>query len=483
MRRALERIRPILTGGGRPGVATVAATLAATVVGFVCWLSPVSSARAAEVTRVASGFDGPGPFEVNVSLSWSHDQKSATIKRESESASSPFGAQLTKDLVYHQSRDVMNARVEMGLWSDVAVHLDLPYVIRDDRDLGFDQGAGSGCVFPGGVGQPTCVNEQNSTLLRDGILPGAGQASYGVDATNGGQTFARPSSTVFRGPRRSGLESLGVGASWALMNQRRDPWKPTWVLGLDAKLGLGATMRYDAARPDGNTAVGLGYHQIVASTFASKAFAELEPYVGLYFVQPVRGSSSPFSAQPMGGQPHAAPQSHAGVQMGFEFVALDRPSMNQRVSLEVRGRGEHWLQGRSHSELWEALSGSSRCSTDATACRAGLDQDVSGDGRADPFPGITETQAYSTAGGDIGLDLQFSKYARFRGLFGVTYELPHFITYGSAGVDRNADGRVDSTNPSEANPVYRELIDLPGRRFKVEGTQIWNLLIQLVSVF
>jgi hypothetical protein len=440
----------------------------------------VGQARAAEVTRVVSGFEEGKRFDVAVSLTWTHDWKRASIKRESESAA---GLALVPDLIYHQARDVLNARFEIGVLRDVGLHVDLPYVLRDDRSLDFDQGAGSACVFPGAAANPTCVNEQSSTLLRDGILPGAGQASYGVDAIRG-RPFSRPSSRVFQGPQRAGLESLGFGLSWAVMNQLRDDTKPTWTLGIDAKLDVGSDMRYDAGDPGGNTSVGLGYHQLVASTFVSKRVGSFDPYFGAYYMLPIPDGGSPFDKTGVGSQPHAAPQNRTGVQIGFELVAWERPEASQRVTLEVRTRADHRFQGSSHSELWEPLSGAAACGTAGRpACRAGLDEDLNGDGIPDAYPGVTETQAYSSLGGDVGFNVQAGKYVRFRSLFGVTGDLSHFITYGSAGSDTNGDGRVDSDNVNEANPVYRELIDIPGRRFKVEGSTIWSLLIEGALMF
>ncbi len=40
------------------------------------------------------------------------------------------------------------------------------------------------------------------------------------------------------------------------------------------------------------------------------------------------------------------------------------------------------------------------------------------------------------------------------------------------------NGRVDSNNPDQANPVYRESIDLPGRRYRVEQSETWHLVVQ-----
>ena len=85
---------------------------------------------------------------------------------------------------------------------------------------------------------------------------------------------------------------------------------------------------------------------------------------------------------------------------------------------------------------------------------------------------MTDTEAFASFGGDLGLNVQVGRYIRFRGLFGLAGAAPHFITAASAGVDADSNGRVDATNRDEANPVYRESIDLPGRRFRVEGTKI-----------
>jgi hypothetical protein len=173
------------------------------------------------------------------------------------------------------------------------------------------------------------------------------------------------------------------------------------------------------------------------------------------------------------------PQQRAGVYAGVEQIAWENPRADQRVTVEVMGRAEEHFYGRSASEMWEALAGSSKCDTQTPAeCRPGIDSNL-GDPTASPYPGVTETQAYATFGGHLGLNVQVGKYTRFRGLAGLVIDEPHFITYSGTGVDRNGDGRVDSDPGSpEANVLYRDAIDAPGRRFKVEGTQIWSLFLQ-----
>jgi hypothetical protein len=442
-------------------------------------------AAAAEVTRTVSALDPDNPFDVNLTISWLHEAKSASIKREVQGEVSS-GTDLLKDLLFRQTTNILNLRADVGLYHDVWFHIDAPVVLSDDRSLSFDQSSGQGCNTPGQPGTVTCVNQTNSTVLRDGILPVEGSVgnptAWGIDAQNGGK-FSGTSSQVFQGPTRMGLEYLGFGLNWAPFNQRRDDTKPTWVLGFDARLDVGKDMRFDPTNPGANTAVGLGYHQLVWSTNVSHRFRYFEPYFGAWYMLPVRDANSPFVKYPTGGQTTVNPQQEAGIQFGVEQIAWENPVTRQRVTVEVRGRMTEHFFGRSQSELWEALSGAPACATDTTQCRrdpnanganVGIDFD---EGRASPYPGVTETEAYASFGGDAGLNIQVGDHVRFRGLFGFTADQPHFITFANAGVAPNGQP-VDLTNPAQKNPAYREIIDDPGRRFKVEGTEIWSLFLE-----
>jgi len=164
--------------------------------------------------------------------------------------------------------------------------------------------------------------------------------------------------------------------------------------------------------------------------------------------------------------------------VGVEQIAWENPRADQRVTIEGRFHAEEHFYGRGASEMWEALAGSSKC-TDPTStdCRAGIDYNL-GDTKASAYPGVTEMQQYGSFGGDLGLNVQVGKFARFRGLFGLMVDEPHFITYAGTGVDRNGDKHVQSDDPAEANALYRDAIDAPGRRFKVKGTKSWALYLE-----
>ncbi|MDB4982043.1 MAG: hypothetical protein JWM82_2795 [Myxococcales bacterium] len=446
-------------------------------VGTLAILESANVARGAEVTRIVSALDDENQFDFNVTASWLHEIKSAFIKREDvvNGATVPV-----KDSVYAQTRDVLGLRMDFGILWDVGLHIAAPLVLSDERSLDFDQTA-AGCTFVGA--DATCVNQTTSTVLRDGILPGYKMPTYGLKAN--GDAFTDPSRTIFRGPRRSGFESLDLGITWAPFNQMRDDTRPTWTIAFESKLDVFRDMRFDPSNPGANTAVGLGYHQFVWSTFVSKRFRYFDPYFGAWYNLPVRTNGSIYQEFQGGNQTAVNPMMRAGVLAGFEQIAWENPRAQQRVTVEFRGRAEQHFFGRSASELWEPLSGSSKCAVDPTSssgCRPGIDDGVA-DGTFMRHPGVTETQPYGTFGGDAGLNVQVGKYVRFRGLFGLTLDMPHFLTYAGAGVDHSAVGtpgyrRVESSDPSEANVNYRDALDSPGRRFKVEGTQLWSLFLE-----
>jgi hypothetical protein len=426
----------------------------AIVVSLVALMLAAPVARAAEVTRVVSAFDQNDTFDFNLTATWLHDVHTAAVNREFENTNSD-NIQLGKDLKYAQTTDVINLRTDFGVLWDVGLHVQLPIVIASSNNLTFD----------------SQVDDGNSTFVRDGIYPAYNNAS------------PRPS-TVFQSPTRSGPQSLGVGLDWAVFNERRDDTKPTWTLGFDAMLDIFKDQRFDPANPNGNTATGLGYHQLIWSTWISKRFRYFDPYFGASYMLPIRTNGSIFQSEGPT-ESNSGPQQMAAVVIGVEEIAWENPATLQRVTIEVQGHMEEHFAGRGFSELWEPLSGSPQC----TPCRPSLDEvtqsPVSANGvlgtpvtAASPYPGVSNIDAYGSFGGDLGLNVQVGKYIRFRSLFGLTVDAPHFITNASAGIDANGNGQVNSADPREANPVYRESIDIPGRRFKIEESKDWRLLVQ-----
>jgi hypothetical protein len=413
-------------------------------------------AQGAEETRVVSGrLPAREWMDWTFSLNYLHEKEHSPINREVESQTTGGGVDQVKDLIYRHSRDVMQVRGEAGIIKDLSLFMVMSFVVSDQRSLDFDR-TGDCIATP-----DRCVNETNSTTLRDGILPGYGQPTFGFDARSAtaSASFQHPSGTVFRGPSRSGFEYLGLGVSWAALDQARDDTKPTWILRLETRFSLGDAMRFDRAAPTKNAAVGLGYHQFILSTLFSRRFGPLEPYVG----------SSVMLPWIAGGSPYSAPGTSGGVQKRFGFLAgveatlWQDPLARSRVVYELRGQGELRLAGLAQSPLWEALSGDSRCPKDPSTCRNGVDLDLNKDGIVDHAnPGVTPSPSYSLLGGDTGFTIQIAAHTRLRGLFGLFYQQAHNLTDTSSG-----------------NAMY----DVPGRRYRVEGGYLWRLFVDAGVVF
>jgi len=401
-------------------------------------------ASAAEVTRVLSA-RSLRDFDFDFSVGWLHDQKTSSVKREYVDPAG-VGVVLANDVLYHQVRDSLQLRADVGLPHDVSFLLAGSLVVADSRGLDFDR--------TGGCEVSNCVE----TLLRDGILPGSQDTAWGLDAESG-QSFRAPSNQVFAGPKRSGIEYLGLGGQWAPFDQARDKTKPTWIVALETRLSVGEDQRFDRGKPTANHGVGLGYHQLILSTMFSHRFGGYEPFMAAWFMEPILTSNSVFRNQGEGA--YASAQPRTGGQVGIESEVWDNPRLHGRIALHASGYLEYRFSGLAQSELWEVLSGDSRCGPNAPdQCRPGVD--VNSQGALAPNSGVSRSPGYGLAGFDAGFSAQVSRYARLRGLFGMLFDESHFLTDGASG-----------------NVVY----DIPGRRFKVESSYSWHVLVDAVATF
>jgi hypothetical protein len=424
---------------GLPQMRTLAAIV---LLASYCALFDARVASAAEVTRVLSA-RSVKDFDFDFSLAYLHDNGRGLVKREAVDATSVL---VVNDLLYRQIRDSLLLRTDVGLVHDVSLFVAGSFVVADSRGLDFDRV--DDCVADG------CVE----TLLRDGFLPGEQSTRWGLDAETG-RPFQAPSTQVFAGPKRSGLEYLAFGARWAPFNQARDHTKPTWMVGLETHLSVGEDQRFDPGKPTANRGVGPGYHQFILSMAFSRKFADHEPFVSAWYMEPALTKSSVFKNQGEG--EYASVQRRTGGQAGIESEVWGNPTLGSRLVLQASGHLEYRFAGLAHSELWEVLSGDSRCGPTATAyCRPGID--VNRKGESAPNSGISRSPGYGLAGFDVGFSAQASRYARLRGLLGMLFVESHLLTDGASG-----------------NQVY----DIPGRRFRVEASYSWHVLVDAMATF
>ena len=245
--------------------------------------------------------------------------------------------------------------------------------------------------------------------------------------------------------------------------------------------------RFDPSNPAANTAVGQGYHQFVWSTFVSKRFRWFDPYFGAWYNLPVRTNGSPFQKY-VRPQTSVNPQQRAGVIIGVEQIAWENPRGHQRVTIEARVLVEQHFYGRGRSEIWEPLAGSSHARRTCSRLPPGHRRATPAARMPNaPHPGITEIDSYGTIGGDLGLNVQVGKYIRFRSLFGFRATCPTSSPPTAPARIERRPRRIERPSrpdgPERGEPDLSQAINLPGARFRVEGTKIWTLFIQGSMMF
>jgi hypothetical protein len=455
-----------------------------------------ATAQAAEITRVASSFDKDNKFDLHFGVGYDFNFKKAALLREWSDANNPQ-SQVVRDLLYQQMRHVVTPSLEIGLYKDLAVYANIPIVALDTRTYSFDQGA-SDCVYDDGMRNPdnpaTCVDQSsggranNSTTIRDGILP-----QGGFDATKPDQPYGNfngtDNQTIFKGANRQGVDQVNVGLKYAVLNQDRLSHMPKWVIGLEGRFAVGKPMTFSrditTSDPKGNHTVGRGMHELGVWTALSRRYRFLDPFFNAWWYAAMPSGNSQFKN--LGGaQDRVNPQSQVGVTFGTEIVPFERKAKGQKVSIQLRGLAMLKFNGRGYSEGWElfadspALVGNNKPGTDK--CTAADIRDINDAAKQDPtnpnyipagsgcskFNGITNIQDFATFGLNLGLNFQLNKYAVLMlGVNGST-DTRHWISAAGRGkASLGGDPNLVEPNTNEVNPVRRDVIDNVGRRYAV----------------
>jgi len=453
---------------------TSAAALLRTTAAAVCMTAAAlaSRAEASPESEVASAFDKGDKFDIHLRLEYRFIAHRAAIKREMSGlpGADPDGpVPLVKDLVVRGARHELVPRLELGVFTDLAVTAALPVVLRDSRRLAFDQGEGDGCVFPTDPGMANCIDRTNSTTIRDGLLP-----EEGFDV--GGGTLDPGGATIFRGVERHGLDQLHLGLVWAPMNQERDDTKPTWKLGAELRIAVGRTMTFDRADPSSSDGVSRGIHELRLYTSMARRLAWAEPFFEVYWQGAIASrDGAPLDApSPEFGAQQTGAQQLAGGRFGFEAIAWESRSASERIGLRLSGNLDAHFEGRDYTDLWEVLA----YAGDATAGGPlALDADPTASGsQTISHPGVSNVENFLTLGGEAGVDVHLGPKIRFEFAFGLDWDQSHLLTFADPGID--SDDLDDTVDPGtdEVNPLHAPLIDTAGRRYRIDQSIDYSLV-------
>jgi hypothetical protein len=440
---------------------------------------------AAEVTELASAFDEDDPFDFHFRVSYQYISRSGAIKRELAGYSAET-VQTVKELQFDWTEQRIALRAEFGVWKDLQIHVELPIVLAQSRNLNFGQAADGDCGNPR---ETNCVTRNNSTLVRDGFFDGSQMSDGQISVASAGGPLGG-----YRLPDRAGLDQLHLGITWAPLSQKRDSTKPTWTLGFEARVAVGEGMEYDPLNPDGNTGVGRGLHQFQFSTAISRRYRYVDPWAKFYYLLPLATSTSLYERThfPGTGQERSGPRHRGGVEMGLEIIPWDEPADNNKVSIAIQGKIETIFEGRGYSPMWEIFANNAKmvgpCSPTSTSTTTAIQPWDNGSycqsvNDTIPFPGISRIENHLVFSTTVAFNLQLSRF--FKAQVGATFshEQEHLITNGDAGRDVNLDGLLDPESTAELNPMYRPMVDVTGRRLKVSESFNFRVAVSLMALF
>jgi hypothetical protein len=443
-------------------------------------------------TDLMTSFARPGWFNVDLRVNYQRSVKRGAIHREGVGSNS-FDIPLLKELQFRQVRHILSIRQDTTFWKALQLYIDIPIILSDERQLDFDQNDGDSCLGSGPNASPedNCVTPGNSTLVHDGLLMEAANMSPTQVAVAGPNQI--PGGYLL--PRRSGLDQIHLGLAGTPLSQERDIAHPTWVIGFEARLGVGTPMEYDPLRPLANTSVGQGIHQFKWWTSISRRFQYFEPWMSFYYMLPVAKGDSLYESTtfPNSGQTHFGPMQRGGGEVGVEIVPWQKPTKKQRISVELSARLEGVFEGRDYSEMWEVFANNPKLAGPCRLAANSLEPGRWNNGTYCaspndfiPYPGITDIESYAIFGGTLAVVLDFTRYLRLRLGVSLDHEQQHFITYGNAGHSDNTMGTIDIVNQpkeSQIDPLFRPLIDLVGHRFQVADTTIFNFFFSLTGQY
>lgn len=445
---------------------------------------PKLMSETAEITTVVDALDKDDPFDLHLSVGFAQQWKSANIRRETTLfqpglTTGNFVARTENVAAYSETRSLLNLGAEVGLYKDLALVLRLPVILSDNRELGDLDGS-----------------TRNPERFRDPA---------------GNTLFSAP----FKAPSRSGIDWFSAGIDYAIFNQRRDPTKPTWLVGVAGRFAVGTALHACNASPaqgqpqcpdptnpvlNRDPGISRGMHGFEARSVMSKRFGYVEPYSGLHLLVEFPRDNSDFGAtNDFKGSLLNHPPLLGTFMMGLEVVPFEQREQFQRFSADLRFSGTYHSPGREYSELFDAL-GSSQAPSLRTPNPGGYTGTPS---VVDPqkgkayFAGITDQQPYGSFTAQTSATWQAGEYVKFQAGFSFTFAQSHLIT-GADACNPDFKNDVSQSGPCQTaasaagqlgsvtgipNPNHRAVIDLPGRRYSADDTTILALWVMGVVMF
>jgi hypothetical protein len=434
-------------------------------------------ARGAEISRVATSGEPGNPFDLDLGVRWDRSVESATIVRERASTTPPVGTIVdgSERLRYSRTRDALVPRVAIGLWKDLELHAELPYVLGDDRAWRYGS-------YNGKTSGP---NPSDPQSIAGNTINAAGRPCasppcplFPVD----------PETTDYHGGRTG---DLLVGIAWAPFNELKDDTKPTWVVGMDVTAPTAQKWDPAAGRtPDtwespyrfktNPGPVGEKIWKWDLYTVLSKRYGYVDPYVKAHARMAFKSSqtfsncdhvdeatAATLQAQQMNDDARSNCASWsskdtgaqlpfvAGVMFGSEVIPYEEVSEGQKVSLDFRFYADLTSRQRFYNEL-----------SDATGK-------------------FHMTSPFMEVGGLGGLYLRASRYVLLTAQASLAIRTAHDLSgedYYKGGWPAAGQAGPPGSDP-KVNPNFDWRYDAPGRRFRIQELTVFDMSFGAVLQF
>jgi hypothetical protein len=378
----------------------------------------------AEITEVIDAADDNDPFDLNIDIRFYSTLERAKITRELSGSSGWKNNTDIKrpdyDALHYQNQIyAMDYLIEIGLYHDLELYVNLPWIIKDTRQISLVANYGS---------DPKIFN---------GVLTDSEIASRSSPSTE-----------------RAGIGDMTIGVKWAPFNGERDNATSTWVLGLEYIIPSGELINPNDIIGGKTGHVGLGHHQLVPSMLFSHRFTVLDPYCGIHAVIPIQGSE----AKDKGFQiPY-----HGGFLIGMEIVPWENTSKRVKIAIDLRLTAEFFagVQSRGSTNAYGTVNELS----DFLYAHTGVESDPFDAGKRQ----LQTTSEYTQFGLHLGFVVRLAEYARLRVGASLAHNSEHFIT--------GARGTIE-TNPNF--PDY----DNASSRFRVEETTLFTYWVNGTILF
>ena len=414
-----------------------------------------------EIVQVADAFDDDDMFDLHLSLGYQHTWQSARILRETNIvqgglATGGYTVSNMNVAEYEQTTARLNTRADIGIYRDIALVVRLPVILSDDRKLSAVDGTG----------------DQQRTVLAG--VPGE-------------QLFALP----FQAPTRSGIEYLAIGLDFGIMNQARNPTKPTWVIGGEVRIdvsepmhacnenpvpvnldpnvaqvecaqindidrdGVSPETNFFDANPNGTVqldegptgsreaGVSRGTTGLQFHTYLSRRVKYIEPYGGFEVLFEFPNSDSDYQAVDLRGSLVNHPPLRGSMIVGMAVMPWEIRDAFQRLTIDGRFKGTYVSEGRDYSELFDALG-----SSDAPSLRypnfaeymANPDPTTvdAAPSVVDPgsqkvyMTGLSDVQQHGVYTFSLAATYQAGEYVKFNAGGALTLVQGHFLTFDQA---------------------------------------------------